>query len=69
MASSEEHSLGRTLYGFLGMSYNLRNILFLKSFLDKTVSAGEDSPSLLVAVKVKVNVHPATKVNQDELQL
>ena len=63
MASSEEHSLGRTLYGFLGMSYNLRNILFLKSFLDKTVSAGEDSPSLLVAV------HPATKVNLDELQL
>ena len=52
MASSEEHSLGRTLYGFLGMSYNLRNILFLKSFLDKTVSAGEDNPSLLVAVKV-----------------
>ena len=40
LACVESFFKGRSPNGFLGLSYNHRNILFLKLFLDKTVSAG-----------------------------
>ena len=38
--------VGRRTNGFLGLSLNDGTILFLEIFVDKTVSVGEDSPSI-----------------------